>query len=237
MDTTVWIILIVSGLLFTAFLIVIAFVAKNVAREQQKRPRKFLESPRKYPDKGERGERYIASLLEQHCMTEHDRVINGAIMYDPRRAMSSEIDHILICSSGVYVIETKNLGGDIYGSDEEQTWRQCLADGEIVHTLHSPVRQNGTHTYLIRGILRSVRLGNVPVHGFVVFVEGNTRYIQSKYVCTPFELHRMLAEAPPAISPAVQDRIYQTLYDHIKCYPITKEQHVAAVRTLHTDDQ
>lgn len=124
MDTTIWIVLIASGLLFTTFLIGIAFISKSVTSKQQKRPREYLESPRKYPDKGERGERYIASLLEQHCMTEHDRVINGAIMYDPRRAMSSEID-----------------------------------------------------------------------------------------------------------------RIYQTLYDHIKRYPITKEQHVAAVRTLHTDDQ
>lgn len=99
--------------------------------------------------------------------------------------MSCQIDHILINENGVFVIETKNYSGRIYGSDEQQKWTQVLAHGKVKNKFYNPVKQNDTHVYRLRKVLPQ----GIPLFPVVVFVQNNTQFLQSR---TAVPLARLL---------------------------------------------
>ena len=187
-------------------------------------------------DSGKEGEDYVAELLTSLCKNEHDHLMNDIILYDPNLKSSCEIDHIFIGSRGVFVIETKNWGGEIYGDDEQEKWTQVLADGNVTHKKFSPVKQNKTHIRFVEKILYRRLTERVQIIGRIVFVQGNTYHIDSSYVCTPFELAHILETEGSDITPAEQDRAYRTLRSHLERYPITKEQHLQYIRSRHSNE-
>ncbi len=93
---------------------------------------------------------------------------------------SCQIDHIVINENGVFVIETKNYSGRIYGTDSQQEWTQVLQYGKVKNKLYNPVKQNQTHIYELEKIIGK----DTPIKSLIVFVQGNTKYISSKYVCS-----------------------------------------------------
>ena len=104
---------------------------------------------------------------------------------------SSQIDHILINRNGIFVIETKNYSGRIYGNNMQQEWTQVLKYGKVKNKFYNPVKQNLTHIYRIKEVLET----NIPIKSMVVFVKGNTKYIDSKDVYTPSELKKEIQKS------------------------------------------
>ena len=225
-------IIIGAAILFVVLLI--AVFSKDKSPSAAPRPRR---GKAKREDEGEAGEEFVAGILERCLLTEHDHLMNGVILYDPRSKASCEIDHILICERGVFVIETKNRSGEIYGDDTREEWTQVLAGGEIVHTMRSPVLQNGTHVRFVKEILYRCVHERVPVTGLVVFAQGNTRHIDSEHVCSPFGIEVAVKTQGREISPADQDRAYRTLRSHLEKYPVTKEEHLQYIRSIHPDER
>lgn len=68
--------------------------------------------------------------------------------------ISTQIDHILIEERGVFVIETKNHKGRIYGNEDSNNWTQVLAYGNSKHSLYNPIKQNETHINFLKEILK-----------------------------------------------------------------------------------
>ena len=54
---------------------------------------------------------------------------------------TSQIDHIFIHPTGIYVIETKNSTGRIYGSEGDQEWTQVLHYGKKKYKMYNPLKQ------------------------------------------------------------------------------------------------
>jgi restriction system protein len=57
---------------------------------------------------------------------------------------TTQIDHVLVSVFGVFVIETKNIKGWIFGSPEQDKWTQVLF-GKKYH-FQNPIKQNYRHT-------------------------------------------------------------------------------------------
>lgn len=57
--------------------------------------------------------------------------------------LTHQIDHLVISKFGIFVIETKNYSGKIYGSEHSEKWTQRL--GKQKYAFHSPIRQNYGH--------------------------------------------------------------------------------------------
>lgn len=125
---------------------------------------------------GEYGERRVALMLKSFAQNGY--IINDVIVR--WHNLYAQIDHILFLESGIYVIETKNLSGRIYGKDREKYWTQVLAYGKEKHHIYSPVLQNNTHINILRHILGENNL----FFSVVIFVNANIDYIQSNYVYT-----------------------------------------------------
>ena len=62
---------------------------------------------------GEYGERRVSSYLEDLPCEEY-RVYNDLLIRD--RQYTTQVDHIIISRYGVFVLETKNIHGKVYGS-------------------------------------------------------------------------------------------------------------------------
>jgi hypothetical protein len=57
---------------------------------------------------------------------------------------TAEVDLILLHGSGVYVFESKNYSGWIFGSEAQQDWTQCFPNRHKAH-FFNPIMQNNAH--------------------------------------------------------------------------------------------
>ena len=66
------------------------------------------------PSKGKIGEKVVAGKLERLPKDQY-RILNNVMIPTPQG--SSQIDHLVVSIYGLFVIETKNYNGWIYGSE------------------------------------------------------------------------------------------------------------------------
>ncbi|WP_371454680.1 NERD domain-containing protein [Algoriphagus sp. A40] len=64
---------------------------------------------------------------------------------------TTQIDHIVISRSGLFVIETKNYKGWIYGHENSEYWKQILFSNG--YSFKNPINQNNVHVYALKRIL------------------------------------------------------------------------------------
>ena len=85
---------------------------------------------------------------------------------------TTQIDHILVSPFGIFVVETKNYKGWIYGSAEQSTWTQVIYKSK--HKFQNPLRQTHRHKKVLSKYL-GVNESNIqPVISFVGDVEFKT---------------------------------------------------------------
>ena len=135
---------------------------------------------------------------------------------------TSQIDHIVINKHGIFVIETKNYSGRIYGNETQLEWTQVLNYGKVKNKLYNPIKQNKTHLYHISNLLN----GKLPLFSAVVFVQGNTQYINASGVYNLRELRRLLkSNTGEYLSPEKMEEAYKTLLNANDA-SITKREHI-----------
>jgi len=87
----------------------------------------------------------------------------------PTEDGSTQIDHIIVSRYGVFVIETKNMKGWIFGSEKQKTWTQKI----YRHTskFQNPLHQNYKHTQSLQAALN---IEPTTIFSIVVFVGDST---------------------------------------------------------------
>lgn len=88
---------------------------------------------------GEIGENKVASILK--TLPKNYVVFND--VYLEINGKSTQIDHVVISRYGVFIIETKNYTGWIFGKDTSEYWTQSIY-GEK-YKLRNPLKQNYSH--------------------------------------------------------------------------------------------
>jgi restriction system protein len=78
---------------------------------------------------------------------------------------TTQVDHILLTSKGLFVIETKNMKGWIFGSAHQKRWTQQIYRHKSF--FQNPLHQNYKHTQTLRALLD---LDSSVVYSIVVFV-------------------------------------------------------------------
>jgi len=87
----------------------------------------------------------------------------------PTEDGTTQIDHIIVSKYGIFVIETKNMKGWIFGSPNQKTWTQKI----FKHTnkFQNPLRQNYKHIKTLENFLG---LSEDKLFSLVVFVGDST---------------------------------------------------------------
>ena len=142
--------------------------------------------------------------------------------------MSCQIDHILINQNGVFVIETKNYSGNIYGTDEQREWTQVLAYGKVKNKIYNPVKQNNTHLYRIRKILPK----EFPLVSIVVFVQNNTQHINSKVAIPLYSLYDHIEKNGGITLSSEKIEEAAKLLQEAQATEITKKEHIENIQLM-----
>ena len=77
---------------------------------------------------------------------------------------TTQIDHIIISKFGIFVIETKNMGGWIFGNPNHPKWTQTF--GKSKKSFQNPLRQNYKHIKELESLLQ---IGEDKLFSVVVF--------------------------------------------------------------------
>ncbi len=87
----------------------------------------------------------------------------------PTEDSTTQIDHIIVSRFGIFLVETKNMKGLIYGSEDSGEWTQQIYSRKI--QFQNPLRQNYQHTKVLEEILG---LRPNRIFSIIVFVGEST---------------------------------------------------------------
>lgn len=141
-----------STLLYTGALFV-GFVASSVVY--------FTFQP---TIKGWRGERKVNKVLKKLQKQGHGKNIKNLTLLD-KDGLSSQIDHLFVNRSGIFVVETKNYSGEISGGENDPKWIQRT--GKKEYAINNFARQNLNHIKVLRSLLSEYH--SLPVYSFLSF--------------------------------------------------------------------
>ncbi|MBQ8508618.1 MAG: NERD domain-containing protein [Clostridia bacterium] len=153
---------------------------------------------------------------------------------------TTEIDLLMLTEAGIFVFESKNYGGWIFGSDRSSYWTQTLPAGRRVRKekFFNPILQNDLHIRHLRELLDE----EIPMHSVVVFsprcelkrldIERDdvTVVRRSELRRTIGRLSRLTRNA---LTPEQIDEIFQLLYPYTQTDPSVKRKHIADIRAHH----
>lgn len=106
----------------------------------------YLKSPKVKGFFGEKTMIFYLSFLDK---TQYHLINN--VLLEKKDGTTTQIDHIVVSPYGLFVIETKNYNGYIYGKEFEQEWTQCL--GRSKYKFHNPIKQNFGHIQTLKELL------------------------------------------------------------------------------------
>lgn len=114
-------------------------------------------------NKGAAGERSVARRLAT-LPKEQYVILNDLLL--PTSYGTTQIDHVVVSIYGIFVIETKNYKGIIYGGQDAETWTQNVWGNK--YSMPNPIRQNKVHVKAIGRYLNTLRIQS-NIYSIVAF--------------------------------------------------------------------
>lgn len=157
---------------------------------------------------------------------------------------TTEIDVIFLHESGVYVLESKNYSGWIFGNEAQQRWTQTLPVGRNKsakkNSFMNPIIQNEVHLKWLRNYLGDTK--KIPIHSYIVFSER----CELKNVTVTSTVHHVIKREQ--LLNAIQqnakivgnclsvqdiDMLYEKLYPLTQVNKEQKQIHIENIRKKH----
>ncbi|UOG18185.1 nuclease-related domain-containing protein [Acinetobacter sp. PK01] len=116
--------------------------------------------------KGKMGEFAVAAHVKLYLDRDSYTLLNDCTLPDEQN-QTTQIDHILLSPFGIFVIETKNYKGWIFGSQHQKTWTQKIYKKSF--KFQNPLHQNYKHQKVLEAVLSDI-VGPQFIHSLVVFM-------------------------------------------------------------------
>ena len=113
------------------------------------------------------GEAKVNAGLKRFLDQESYRLFENITL--PIGDQTTQIDHVVVSPYGIFVIETKNMDGWIFGSTDYARWTQVIY--QFKQRFQNPLQQNEIH---VRALRQFVGVHPEDVHNIVVFVGNST---------------------------------------------------------------
>lgn len=204
----------------------------------------YLNTPN---GKGLLEELKINSVLKRIAKKVGGIEIRDLMIEDSRS--SSQIDNLLLTQKALYVIEAKNYGGMIFGSEENMNWtvtvkhvnKKKSKSGKVYkkthiskHQFYNPIKQNKTHINKINNLVISAK--GFPIYNIVVF--GNRAILKdishstNSIVINRSKLYKTIINLDKKID--LNDNNQQTIFDDLMFFNILdkkqRKQHVSNIK-------
>lgn len=190
--------------------------------------------------KGEIGEYKIDIQLSQ--FPKEYKYLTDIMVKNPKSSTGfSQIDHILITSYGIFVIETKNYQGTIYGGKNRKEWN---INGKF--KIMNPFYQNFGHIKVIQSLLENKL--NEHFISIVSFtkrckfkVELDLRKIQSdelivydielsEFINRKININKIKNNGLPLLSSDEIEKVYSSILSANITDQNLREQHVSSIK-------
>lgn len=158
--------------------------------------------------------------------------------YIPKQdGTTTEVDMICVCSRGIFVFESKDYSGWIFGSENQREWTQThhskySKGGVHKQRFYNPVMQNRTHVRYLRSFLKAGK--DIPMWSVVVFSNGcelkkveihsNDVFVVQLHEVSSL-VNALMADKADVLGEHEIDVIYQSLYPLTQVSDEVKEKH------------
>lgn len=112
--------------------------------------------------RGDQGEKQVKILLEKRG---YQCLHNVLIQRTAKKPI--QIDHLVLTSTGLHILETKHYRGHIQGYMTGKVWHQTFPDNNKPNLLPNAFQQNSLHCLVIREKLTKEE--HIPIRGHVIF--------------------------------------------------------------------
>ena len=113
--------------------------------------------------KGKVGEFFVSKVTRAKLPGDNYFAVENVTM--PTDDGTTQIDHIYVSRFGVFVVETKNYKGWIFGSERQAQWTQ--QNYQTKNRFQNPLRQNYKH---VKTLEDTLGLPTEVIHSVIVFV-------------------------------------------------------------------
>lgn len=150
---------------------------------------------------------------------------NDIYLPRPEGDGTTQVDHVVVSVHGIFVVETKNYAGWIFGSSGQAEWLQIIKGGKKIR-FQNPLRQNWLHLMALASELdlpksvfhpivyfagestfKSHMPDNVMRSGLKTYIEDHEAVILANDVVTRVNEHLARLNAPGAKRRARKDHV------------------------------
>ena len=184
-------------------------------------------------DKGNYGEFLTFSYLEK--LKDYHKIMTN--LYIPKEdGTTTEVDLLMISEKGIFVFESKNYSGWIFGDEKNKTWTQSLPNKQK-NRFFNPIWQNVGH---INAVKRALGLSDESLfRSYIIFSERCT--LKKITVNSPTvkvikrnnllrTIKKDLESSQPILSKAEVDNFYLKLKPYACVEDAVKKAHVEGVK-------
>jgi Nuclease-related domain len=216
---------------------------KKQAVSESEKPTKSVKTQKEQEHiatrKGEIGEYKVNIQLDQ-MPKEYKHLEDLMVTNSKSTSGYSQIDHVLLTPYGIFVIETKNYQGTIYGGKNRKNWS---VNGKF--TMMNPFMQNYGHIKVLKELVdNSYQNYFVSIISFTkrctFKVEEELRKITSndlivydielsEFIHRKVSVNKLQNNHQPILSDTAIDKIYQTLLKVNITDPVLREKHTKEI--------
>jgi restriction system protein len=145
---------------------------------------------------------------------------------------TTQIDHLLLSRFGIFVIETKNINGWIFGNEKSKQWTQSLYGKKYI--FQNPLHQNYRHTKALASYLN---IDHDNIHSVVFFIGDNTKLKTDlpKNVMT-HGLSAYIKSFQNNIFSTSEFNLYEQRISGLQKLNISTKEHVASLKSRCSSD-
>lgn len=184
-------------------------------------------------NKGFWGEYRIFATLEKLAKPHH--ILTN--LYIPRKdGTTTEIDLLYLSIQGIFVIESKNYSGWIFGNEKQKYWTQTFENKQKFR-FFNPIWQNSAHINALKEVLPDDL--HQQIHSLIVF---NNQAALKKVTVTSENIHviqreqlkgtlyQMNKTSAFSLSPTQLSEIFQPLSAFTHADEQLKQQHITTIQ-------
>lgn len=154
--------------LLLAIVLLGAIISKSSKKKKKRKKVSRKQQAKKAEQLGKEGE----DSLNSYLATKDGLLIKDLILKLGEKYV--QIDHVFITDKAIFVIETKNHSGHIYGSEENNNW--TVAYGAKKFKLYNPIKQNEKHAKRIYQALGLSEKDTIKVIPITVFTNDRCSF-------------------------------------------------------------
>lgn len=209
--------------------VVLAIICAIIAPFLNKVENEYIDYKKK--SVGDAGERMVSHLLTY--LSDKGKILENVYL-PAANGGYTEIDTLFLTTDGIYVIESKNIYGDIVGDPDDREW--TAVRGERIKSFRNPIQQNENHVKFLKKQLNHL----MPVYSIIAFSDDADLSAVMKYEHSKLEIvhyselrnviDKHIEEDETFINEKELDALYKRLLKFTNVSEETKKEHINYIK-------